>query len=119
MLGNAQSLTIAAVDNEDDRIGVGIVAPPVRPDGGLSSKIPHLIRIDIIMITLEQDPHLIIQNIRSYIDGLEFLYNQCRLQNCSDLVYLKFDVFILQNFNIKAYCGNGLDIFLSIVLQSV
>jgi hypothetical protein len=70
------------------------------------------------MITLEQAPQLIIENISSHIDDLQFLIIRYRLENCCHF-YLKFDVFILQNLNIKAYCGNCLDIFLCIVLQSV
>ena len=41
-LRSPDALRVAAVDYIDDRLRIWVVAPPVRPDAGLASKIPHL-----------------------------------------------------------------------------
>jgi len=34
---NSQTLRIRAIDDEDDCVGIGVVAPPIRPNRGLAS----------------------------------------------------------------------------------
>lgn len=56
------------------------------------------------------------------MDVIDHLGDECHAKKYVQQlfsVYLKFDVFVLQNLNVEAYCRNCLDIFLTIVLQSV
>lgn len=49
LLGDAQTVYIAAVHHENNRVGVGVVAPPVRPDARLSAQVPHL-KLNILIL---------------------------------------------------------------------
>lgn len=42
LFGDANALSITAVDDVDDSISVGVVAAPVRPNGRLAAEVPHL-----------------------------------------------------------------------------
>lgn len=42
LFGDADAISITAVDDVDDGVCVGVVAAPVRPNGRLAAEIPHL-----------------------------------------------------------------------------
>ena len=42
LLGYADPVPVRGVDDVDDGVGVGVVAAPVWPDGGLPAEVPHL-----------------------------------------------------------------------------
>eukprot|EP00584_Thalassiosira_punctigera_P009687 CAMPEP_0172526526 /NCGR_PEP_ID=MMETSP1067-20121228/1431_1 /TAXON_ID=265564 ORGANISM="Thalassiosira punctigera, Strain Tpunct2005C2" /NCGR_SAMPLE_ID=MMETSP1067 /ASSEMBLY_ACC=CAM_ASM_000444 /LENGTH=233 /DNA_ID=CAMNT_0013310057 /DNA_START=320 /DNA_END=1021 /DNA_ORIENTATION=+ len=54
--GDVHALDVGRVDDEDDGVGVGVVAPPVGADGGLSSQVPHLKLYILILQRLHVEP---------------------------------------------------------------
>ena len=47
--GGFQAVRVGRVHHKHDRVRVGVVAPPVRPDGGLPAQVPHL-QLDVFKL---------------------------------------------------------------------